>query len=947
MPETNHPIQNKVENTKLAVFVAQNIGLNNIFSMLLSIYVVFTTGGAWQGYVCILLALEIALGGFIAAYMFRRGEDVRAGWVLLITNYIAPALAAWVLANFSLISLAYLVVSSYFIYTYATPKKSRRLAIVTFVIALAVPLLADLVRPASQLVSPIFLTVAPIIVSILTLIFIGMVLRQAWASNIRARLLATFIALAVIPTFVTVGVTIFITSQNARSEALNEVSTIAQIKFNQINFWLATLQTDLQIMMLNENISSNTGLILSNTPEADAAKIPLREKFRQYNQTSAYFTELFIVDEAGTLLVSTNETQEGKIVSNLAYFREGLKGPYIASPAYDVALQDYSIIFSQPIQDESGKTIGVLAGRANLDVLSSIMQQTIEESTTNETYLVGANYALLTHLKFAESKIGETYLRTDGVTRIIETQQEGASSYNDYRDVPVLGAYLWVPSLQIAVISEQDESEALQGANLAFAIAIGLILITILLASLAAVLVTRTIANPILQLVSTAEKISQGNLDTTATVQSQDEIGTLANAFNTMTFRLRETLQGLETRVTERTKALATSSEISRRLSTILNSQQLAVQVVNLLQSGFNYYHAHIYLFDEEGEYLVMAGGTGEAGKSLLERGHRIPRGRGLVGRAAETKQIVLARDTSQEPGWLPNPLLPNTKAEVAVPILVGEKVLGVLDVQNDSINSLGEQDADLVRTIADQVGIALQNIRATEISTKRATELQTVAFISTSISTLRDAQEMLATAVRLTQRRFNLYHCHIFTYHPETEALAIKACGWKAGDEHEGTHGTTTIPLDQEQSLVARAARTRKFVLVNNVRSDPGWLPNPLLPDTQAELAVPMLVGDLLLGVLDVQSDKLNAFTEEDANIQTTLASQIGTALQNIYSYTDAQHQAEREALLNQVSQKIQATNSVEMALMVTARELGHALGKKQTIVSIDASAKPSVLEP
>jgi GAF domain-containing protein len=130
----------------------------------------------------------------------------------------------------------------------------------------------------------------------------------------------------------------------------------------------------------------------------------------------------------------------------------------------------------------------------------------------------------------------------------------------------------------------------------------------------------------------------------------------------------------------------------------------------------------------------------------------------------------------------------------------------------------------------------------------------------------------MLATVVHLTQRQFGLYHAHVFTYREDTEELQIAACGWKEGDENEGTHGATTIPISQEQSLVARAGRSRQAVLVNDVRSDPGWLPNPMLPDTRAELAVPLLIGDRLLGVLDVQSDRLNAFTQEDANIQLTL---------------------------------------------------------------------------
>ena len=310
------------------------------------------------------------------------------------------------------------------------------------------------------------------------------------------------------------------------------------------------------------------------------------------------------------------------------------------------------------------------------------------------------------------------------------------------------------------------------------------------------------------------------------------------------------------------------------------------------------------------------------------------------MGRAAETNEPVLVSNTTLDAEWLPNALLPETRSEVAIPISIGDKVLGVLDVQHNITDGLQREDVDSLQSIANQIAIALQNIQSTEIVTKRAAELQTVAAISTTAATISDIQKMLESVVHLTQRGFGLYHAHVFIYNENMERLEIVACGYKEGDEHEGTHGTATIPLEQEQSLVARAARTRQAVIVNDVRSDPGWLPNPLLPDTASELAVPMIVGDQLLGVLDVQSDHVNAFTDEDASIQTTLASQVATAVQNARSFSQSQRQAERETAVNLITQKIQNAPTVEAALQIAARELGHALGMRQTQVSLDPEA-------
>ena len=215
----------------------------------------------------------------------------------------------------------------------------------------------------------------------------------------------------------------------------------------------------------------------------------------------------------------------------------------------------------------------------------------------------------------------------------------------------------------------------------------------------------------------------------------------------------------------------------------------------------------------------------------------------------------------------------------------------------------------------------------------QRARQLAAVAEVSTASSRELDIQKMLESVVFLTQRRFGLYHAHIFTYNKRTDNLAITACGWKEGDIQEGTHGTAEIPLTQEQSLVARAARTHEPVIVNDVHSEPGWFPNPLLPDTQSEMAIPMFIGETLIGVLDVQSDKRNFFSQEDASIQTTLASQIATALQNARSFDQAQRQAQREAMLNAIGQKIQSATTVEAVLQIAARELGHALGGVQDV--------------
>jgi len=760
--------------------------------------------------------------------------------------------------------------------------------------------------------------------------------KRVGSLSLRNRLLITFIFLAAIPVLLTGVVSGLINAQGLRSAAFDQLSSTAQLKANEINSWISTLQTNLGLVMQDGTSLYYANTILKDNTDATAYE-SLRNKFNELKKSTGYFDEMFIMDKNGNILLSTDKDQEGKIAANQSYFREGIKGHYVTPPTYDVASSSYSIVFSQPVEYQFGQVIGVIAGRANLAALDKIMLERVGLGETGETYLVGSNYALLSQLRFKDAKIGETYIRSTGTTKVIESQNAGSESYNDYRNTPVLGAYIWIPEMQIALMAEHDQSESLQASNRASIITGVLMALTLVIAVIVSLAVTRSVVAPISKLVTIAEDITSGNLEVKADTQREDEIGVLAVAFNTMTSRLRELIGTLEQRVTDRTKALATSSEVSRRISTILNRKELVAEVVEQVKNAFGYYHTQIYFYDKANQNLVMTGGTGEAGKMMLAQFHKVAKGRGLVGRAAENNEPILVSDTTQNPEWLPNPLLPETKSEMAIPISVGERVLGVLDVQHNITDGLQREDVDSLQSIANQIAVALQNIDSTETVVKRARELQTVATISTAAATIGNVEEMLQEVVHLTQRGFGLYHAHVFTYNEKTNELDIIACGYREGDEHEGTHGTLSIPLEQEQSLVARAGRTKQAVIVNDVRSDAGWLPNPILTETASELAVPLIVGDQLLGVLDVQSERVNAFTEEDASIQSTLASQVATALQNARSLSQTQNQAERETTLNQITQKIQSSTSVQSALQIAARELGRALGMKTTQITLE----------
>ena len=251
---------------------------------------------------------------------------------------------------------------------------------------------------------------------------------------------------------------------------------------------------------------------------------------------------------------------------------------------------------------------------------------------------------------------------------------------------------------------------------------LGILMVTAVLA--VAVVITR-ILNPIGSLTDSIQAIESGDLNRTVLVESHDEIGILAQSFNKMTGQIRDLIGNLEKRVVERTHALEISLEVSWRLSKILDREQLVSAVVEEVRTAFNYYYTHIYLFDEDRQNLVLVGGSGTIGQATIAQDHKIPRGKGLVGRAADTNFRVLEPDVSQAQGWIPHPLLPDVKAEIEVPIAAGDRVLGVLGVQHNVLNGLTQEDADLLQSIANQVAVALENARLYEQAQREINERQ------------------------------------------------------------------------------------------------------------------------------------------------------------------------------------------------------------------------------
>ncbi|MFZ5822675.1 MAG: PAS domain-containing protein [Chloroflexota bacterium] len=578
------------------------------------------------------------------------------------------------------------------------------------------------------------------------------------------------------------------------------------------------------------------------------------------------------------------------------------------------------------------------------------------------------------------------------------------------------------------------------------------------------------------------------------------------------------------------------STEISQEVAAASQLDELFERVVTLTKERIGYYHTQLLRYDATQDAVVLIAGYGETGSKMLAMGHRMEMGHGLIGTAAASGQTVMRSTLTDDPDWQPNPLLPNTKGEIAIPIKLGEQVLGVLDVQSDRAGALSEDDRLLLEGLCGQIAVAIEQTRlrqemaerleelnrlyramshegwqafrdkvdiptsyvfdqgglrpiqeaslseglfapiplalpggevigkmavaddpqrplteddiafleqvseqvalalesarlfeqtqsalyeskeaqklirnvidstddwifvkdrahryqlvnqgyanalhisiedfigkndldlgfpeelvkgnaekgirgfwaddtlvmetgmpqrfpedpatvdgqirifdtikiplrddsnnvwgvlafardlterklAEETVAKRATQLESVATVSTTASTVLDPEKLLQAVVDLTKQRFSLYHAHIYLL-DETQQTLLLATG--AGDVgRKMVAEGWNIPFDHEKSIVAQSARSRQSVVANDVIHDKDsmYLSNRLLPNTRSEMAIPMVVGETLLGVFDVQSDEQDHFTQEDTNIYTTLAAQVAIALQNARLYQE-----------------------------------------------------------
>jgi len=253
-------------------------------------------------------------------------------------------------------------------------------------------------------------------------------------------------------------------------------------------------------------------------------------------------------------------------------------------------------------------------------------------------------------------------------------------------------------------------------------------IMALLLGTVLSYYVSRAVSDPIRDLIETFDRIEQGDLSQRAPVSATDELGIVTMHFNRMVSRLEALQNTLEQQVIERTKLLAATNEVSRVASSSLDPAELLAKVIHLFPEQFNYYYAAIYLLDPSGKWAELKEATGEAGNVLKQNRYRLEvAGRSMVGTAIREKSARIAQIVSDEKQRFDNPLLPYTRSEIALPLIVGERVLGALNVQSTKESDFGPQVIETMHNMAGQVAIALENARLFQEAQHNIREMHTI----------------------------------------------------------------------------------------------------------------------------------------------------------------------------------------------------------------------------
>lgn len=566
--------------------------------------------------------------------------------------------------------------------------------------------------------------------------------------SLRGRLTLIMIVLAVVPTLLAGGTATLRSFTAQREQSQDLQAEVARRVAGEVGQFLAERTRSLELV-------AQAGGLLSLPAEGRVAAL---SGLLAYDRV---FTEIALLDPDGqeTVRLAQRAVVSPADLANRAsedVFRvpatqqTAYYGPVRIEAATGEPLMDISV----PLVDlRSGKVGLVLAATVRLKPVWDLIAD-LPVARGQDVYMVDAQGRVVAHRNPSVVLRGTEFAVPDSFG-----EHAGLSG----SDVVLAYERVQLGEQAFTVVAELPTSEAYRPAYDVLTTIAVVLAVAVIVTAVIVLLVVARVTRPLTALAGAARTLGAGNLAARAPESGGMEIGTVARALNDMAGQLGTLVSALEDRVEARTHDLRVATRVAQQAAAILDPDELLPQIVELTKESFGLYHAHIYLLNEAGDTLLLATGAGEPGRAMLARGHSIPlRARSLVARAAREVTPVIVPDTAQEPDFLPNSLLPDTRSEAAFPLVAGTRVLGVLDLQADVQDRFGPDLLDVFVTLASQIAVALENARLFRDVERTTRHEQTLNVIAEQIQRATSLDELIHTTARELGKALRVPHTAI-----------------------------------------------------------------------------------------------------------------------------------------------------------------------------------------
>jgi GAF domain-containing protein/sensor histidine kinase YesM len=670
---------------------------------------------------------------------------------------------------------------------------------------------------------------------------------------------------------------------------------------NKIRSTIISLNTQwLNAVLSNNDLDPLVKSVINN---------PIVDDFNSFIAQDPNNQQIIVTDSYGALIASTDRIpvydHSAKDWWKAAY-NHGIGSIYFESPTYDETSKVFVINIAVPIfMNENGnnKLVGILRTTYNISPFTAFLNQ-IQIGNTGSADLIFPNgevlkstgeraifdISLLNQLK----NISGNYaiINYNNENRFVSQNLLHSVDSEESDSISKLG---WV------LVISQNSSETLQRLSAEVNNILLISLICFILAIIISLISAQSISGPLVRLTTSMTRINEGIINFRVPVESGDEIGTLAKSFNSLLFHLSDQIASLENRILERTESLERRAqqmkaavEIGSAAISLRNMDDLINQVAQLLSTRFNFYHIGIFLVDDSQEYAILRASNSVGGRAMVQRGHKLKIGdTGIVGNVTKLGKARIADNIGEDAVFFNNPDLPETKSEMALPLIVGGRIIGALDFQSNIEAAFSDEDATTLQVLANQLAAGLENAR---LFSENQSALESVRKAY--------SEERQSGWNKLLKEKENY--------------------GYKLNDQAL----INTVTIDWDKNL-QKAMATDNLVITFD----------------RTEICLPVKVHDKAIGAIRLRkSANAGLWDEDEIRIIQNFSEQLSGALESARLYDEISRKAILEQTISKMTTQITASPETESILKTTAEILGKLLGN--TKVTVKIQSKPETAE-